>query len=389
MKGLFRDLDYQLLAIILLLSSFGLVMVYSSSFAFSILEYGSGTHFFYRQLLWLIVSFLLFLFVSKIPYQIYGKWAPVLIGIVLFFLILILIPGVGLERNHSTRWLGVGPLIFQPSELVKIVMMIFFAKVYTNKQHYIRDFKKGLLPPLVILAMMIGLILLQPDLGTSISIMLGCAGILLVSGARWLHIGILGLIGTAGVTFLAITESYRMERLVSYMNPFADAEDEGFQLVNSYLAIGDGGLLGHGLGNSVQKLGYLPEAHTDFIMAIISEELGVFGVFFVVGLFTWLVFKGYSIYKHATDRMGRLLAFGITTQIATQAMLNLGAVSGLLPITGIPLPLVSYGGTSIVMTMISLAILMNISRQTNERIRHGEEQTDPSKTTLYMRRSVI
>src|SRR5699024_6968334 len=308
---------------------------------------------------------------------------------VFFFLILILIPGVGLERNHSTRWLGVGPFIFQPSELVKIVMMIFFAKVYTNKQHYIRDFKKGLLPPLVILAMMIGLILLQPDLGTSISIMLGCAGILLVEGARLLHIGILGLIGSAGVTFLAITESYRMERLVSYMNPFADAEDEGFQLVNSYLAIGDGGLLGHGLGNSVQKLGYLPEAHTDFIMAIISEELGVFGVFFVVGLFTWLVFKGYSIYKHATDRMGRLLAFGITTQIATQAMLNLGAVSGLLPITGIPLPLVSYGGTSIVMTMISLAILMNISRQTNERIRHGEEQTDPSKTTLYMRRSVI
>src|SRR5699024_9539285 len=180
---------------------------------------GSGTHFFYRQLLWLIVSFLIFLFVSKIPYQIYGKWAPVLIGIVLFFLILILIPGVGLERNHSTRWLGVGPFIFQPSELVKIVMMIFVAKVYSNKQHYIRYFKKCLLPPLVILAMMIGLILLQPDLGTSISIMLGCAGILLVSGARWLHIGILGLIGTAGVTFLAITESYRMERLVSYMNP--------------------------------------------------------------------------------------------------------------------------------------------------------------------------
>src|SRR5699024_6770606 len=162
---------------------------------------------FYRQLLWLMVSFMLFLFVSKIPYQIYGKWAPVLIMVVLFFLGLIIIPGVGLERNHSTRWLGVGPLIFQPSELAKIVMIIFFANVYSNNQHYIRDFKNGLLPPLVILAMMIGLILLQPDLGTSISIMLGCAGILLVSGARWLHIGILGLIGTAGGTFLAITES--------------------------------------------------------------------------------------------------------------------------------------------------------------------------------------
>lgn len=389
MKGLFRHMDIQLLAIILLLSSFGLIMVYSSSFAFAILEYGKQTYFFSRQFIWLLLGFVIFLFVSKIPYQLYGKWIKILTPGLIILLILVLIPGIGLERNYSTRWLGVGPLVFQPSELAKIIMMLFFAKVYTNKQQQMHSLGKGLLPPLLVLALALGLILLQPDLGTSISIMLGCAGILLIAGGRWLHVSILGVIAVGGVSILAFSEEYRARRLVSFMDPFADPQKEGFQLVNSYLAIGDGGLFGHGLGNSIQKLGYLPEAHTDFIMAIIAEELGVFGLIIVLSLFIWFVFKGYAIYKTAPDRMGRLLAFGITTQIASQTIMNLGAVSGLLPITGIPLPLISYGGTSLIMTMISFAILMNISRQTNEKLAKTGETIDPTKTSLHMRRSLI
>lgn len=389
MKGLFRHMDIQLLAIILLLSSFGLIMVYSSSFAYAILEYDKATYFFSRQLTWLILGLIILLFVSKIRYQLYGRWIKLLTLGLILLLILVLIPGIGLERNYSTRWLGIGPLVFQPSELAKIIMMLFFAKVYTNKQEYMHQFKRGLLPPLLVLALVLGLILLQPDLGTSISIMLGCAGILLISGGRWQHILMLGIITIGGVYLLARSEEYRLSRLTSFQDPFADAQKEGFQLVNSYLAIGDGGLLGHGLGNSIQKLGYLPEAHTDFIMAVIAEELGIFGLTIVVGLFIWFIFKGYSIYKSAPDRMGRLLAFGITTQIASQTIMNLGAVSGLMPITGIPLPLISYGGTSLVMTMIGFAILMNISRQTNERLAETGETVDPTKTSLHMSRSLL
>lgn len=367
------------MAILLLLSSFGLVMVYSASFAFSILEYDSGTYFFVRQAIWLILGLMIFIGISFIPYQIYGKWVPILTIVTIILLALVLVPGIGVERNHSTRWLGTGLFTFQPSEIAKIVMILFFAKAYTNKQKRIQDFKTGLLPPLLILSLVLGLILFQPDLGTLISITLACAGILLIAGGRWLHIASLGLAAVAAIVLFAISADYRMKRLTSYLDPFSSAQSDGFQLVNSYVAIGDGGLLGHGLGNSIQKLGYLPEAHTDFIMAIIVEELGIFGLAIVLGLFLLLLFKGFSIYRKAPDRMGQLLAFGITTQIASQTIMNLCAVSGLLPITGVPLPLISYGGTSLFITLGSLGILMNIAKQSAEKEASGEETIDLRK----------
>lgn len=354
-------------------------MIYSASFAFSILEYGSGTHFFVRQAIWLVLGLIIFIGISYIPYQIYGKWVPILTIATIILLILVFIPGIGVERNHSTRWLGTGPLIFQPSEIAKIVMILFFAKAYTNKQKYIKNFKAGLLPPLLILAGVSFLILMQPDLGTVISITLACAGILLIAGGRWVHIGGLALTAIAAMVLFATSADYRMKRITSFVDPFASAQTDGFQLVNSYVAIGDGGLLGHGLGNSIQKLGYLPEAHTDFIMAIIVEELGIFGLIIVIGLFVLLLFKGFSIFRNAPDRMGQLLAFGITTQIASQAIMNLCAVSGLLPITGVPLPLISYGGTSLFITLGSLGILMNISKQISKREASGKETIDFNK----------
>lgn len=376
MRRIFTNFDFGLIAILLLLSFFGLIMIYSSSFAFAILEYDSDTHYLFRQAIWLVMGLVVFFIVSFFPYQRYGKLVPFLTILTVILLILVFIPGIGLERNFSKRWISLGGITFQPSEIAKIVMILFFAKAYTNKERYITHFGRGILPPLLVLGVVLSLVLLQPDLGTGISITLACAAILLIAGGRWLHMASLAGVFLTGLFLLATGADYRMKRIVSYLDPFADSQDDGFQLVNSYVAIGDGGLLGHGLGNSVQKLGYLPEAHTDFIMAIISEELGIFGLIIVLGLFIMLVFKGFSIYRKAPDRMGRLLAFGITAQITAQAIMNLGAVSGLLPITGIPLPLISYGGTSLFITLGSLGILMNISRQGNRKRDESERTID-------------
>ncbi|GGD01694.1 stage V sporulation protein E [Thalassobacillus devorans] len=370
MKQILRSYDFGLLAIILLLSIFGLLMVYSSSFAFAEIKHGNPQYFFTKQLMWLIIGLTLFFFVSIFPYQLYGRWIIPIVFLTFLLLIAVLIPGVGIERNYSQRWLGAGPLIFQPSELAKIAFIVYFSKVYTNKQKDIESFTKGVLPPLIILGAGFGLILIQPDLGTGTSILLACGMILSVSGIRQVHFWSLAGTAAAGVAVLAFSASYRLERLTSFVNPFADPDGSGFQLVNSYLSIGTGGVTGTGLANSVQKLGYLPEAHTDFIMAIVAEELGFLGVAMTMILYLLLLFKGFHIFQKTENPFGRLLALGFTFQIISQAMINLGAVTGMLPITGITLPLISYGGTSMVITFISLGIMMNISLQQNYRLKY-------------------
>lgn len=366
MKKKISSIDFPLLAIILALVLIGLMMVYSSSYTFSILEYGDERYFFNRQLMWIIMGLILFFIVSFIPYQWYGKMIGPLVIIMLALLLLVLIPHVGVTRNYSTRWLGAGPLLFQPSEIAKIIMVLYFAKVYTNKRKYIENFSRGLLPPIILLVVVFTLILKQPDLGTGMILVVACGSIILISGARWKHLLALGSIAVVTLVVLATSADYRMKRLTSFIDPFADPQGQGFQIVNSFLAIGTGGLTGTGLGNSVQKLGYLPEAHTDFIMAIIVEELGIIGLAVIIALYVLLLFKGFSIFKHAPNFFGKFIAMGITVQICIQALFNLGAVSGLMPVTGLPLPLVSYGGSSMLITLAGLGILMNISIQSNK-----------------------
>ncbi|MFC2947303.1 putative lipid II flippase FtsW [Virgibacillus sediminis] len=366
MRRMMRNVDTGLLMLILLMVAFGLMMVYSASFVFAALEYGNASHFFSRQMIWAVLGLLLFTVVSFIPYQMYGRYIAFFVGLTIFLLVLVLVPGVGLERNYSTRWLGIGPLVFQPSEIAKVVMILYFARAYSKKREYIEDFKNGLLPPLIMLGAVFFLILAQPDLGTGISITIACGAILLVSGAKITHLGGLGLVAGSGIAYLGFSAEYRLERITSFMDPFADPQGNGFQLVNSYLAIGTSGFSGEGLGNSIQKLGYLPEAHTDFIMSIVLEELGVLGLVLVMGMYLIFLLKGFRIFKHAPSHFGRLLAFGLVVQITFQAILDMGAISGMLPITGITLPLISYGGTSMVITLISLGILMNISIQSNQ-----------------------
>ncbi len=298
------------------------------------------------------------------PHRMYARFSPLIVMVSIGLLVLVLVPGIGVERNFSQRWIQFGSFMFQPSEAIKLGMIIYFASIYAKKQEYINHFGKGILPPLLIVGIVCFLILKQPDLGTATSVVLACGMILLCSGARRLHLLLLGTIAGFSFVYFAFSESYRLKRLLSYLNPFQDPEGDGYQLINSYLAISSGGIRGNGLGNSVQKLGYLPEAHTDFIMAITVEELGLLGLLLILTLYFLVMLRGIHISVKLKDTYSKLLAIGLTSQIIIQVFFNLGAVSGLLPITGVPLPFMSYGGTSLILMMLSSGMLVHLSAST-------------------------
>lgn len=376
-----KDNDWVLITVTFLLTGFGLLMVYSSSYVWGLDRVDDPLYFFKRQLLWFVIATIAFFVVMHIPYQLYKKLSPFIIVASLLLLIIVLIPGIGVENKGAQRWLQIGPFSVQPSELVKVGMIIYLAQVYSQKQPYIDQFIRGVLPPLVIVGFIFGLIMLQPDLGTATSILMVTLLIVFFSGAKWRHLIGLGAVGAALFTIFALAEPYRVERLTSFRNPFADPWDSGLQLIQSYIAIAHGGLTGTGLGQSVQKLLYLPEPHTDFILAIIAEELGLFGVLFVLGLHSFLLFRGVVIGVRCKNPFGSLLAFGIAFQIAIQVLFNVGAVTGMLPITGIPLPLISSGGTSLLITFVSLAILANISRY-NIRMKRIKEEKEGGQLSV-------
>lgn len=356
-----KKLDYVLIASVLFLSTFGLLMVYSAGYPLGYMKYHDGSYFFMKQLQWLLIGLTFFSAAVFFPYKAYSKLIRFLVKLSFLLLILVLLPGIGMEKNNSQRWIQLGSLIIQPSEAVKLVMVIYFAYVYAKKQRYIADFRKGVMPPLLILAAVFFLILKQPDLGTAVSILLSCGAVLLCAGLRIRHLLLLGTMAGTGIAYFAMTAPYRLKRLTSFSDPFQNENGDGYQLINSYLAIDSGGLWGNGLGNSVQKLGFLPEAHTDFIMAVISEELGGIGLAMIIGAYLLIMFRGVRIAVQIDDPFGKLLAVGLTFQIMIQALFNLGAVFGLLPITGIPLPFVSYGGSSLMFMLTSAGILVNLS----------------------------
>lgn len=356
-----KNMDYTLITSFLLLAVFGVIMVYSASYTLGSIEYDNGNHFFIRQLQWLLIGLIFFIAAALIPYKVYGKLSPVLVLISILLLILVLIPGIGVERNNSQRWIAIGSFLFQPVEAVKLFMVIYFAYIFAKKQSYINQFTKAVLPPLLILALTFLLIMQQPDMGSSMLILLACGIIVICSGAKPSHITLLGSGAILAFGYFAYTSPYRLERLTSFLNVFDDPQGSGYQLVNSYIAIASGRLWGNGLGGSVQKLGFLPEAHTDFIMAVILEETGMIGLIFVISLYVVIMFRGISIAKGLDDMFPKLLAIGLTFQIILQAVINLGAISGMLPITGITLPFISYGGSSLLFIMISAGILVNLS----------------------------
>ncbi|WP_413378957.1 putative lipid II flippase FtsW [Alkalihalobacillus sp. 1P02AB] len=360
-----KDNDWTLIITILLLSAFGLLMVFSASYVLAYTDQNLQDPYYFikRQVMWFGLASLVFLFVMHFPYRFYRKLSVIVIVVSIILLILVKMPGIGHTVSGAERWIRLPGLgVIQPSEFVKLGVIIYLAQVYTQKQAYIDKFLTGVMPPLIMVGVIFGLIMLQPDLGTATSIMIVAILLAFFSGARFRHL--FGLISVGAVMFIFFVrdEPYRMQRITSFTDPFAEMWGDGYQLIQSYIAIAHGGLSGTGLGLSVQKLLYLPEAHTDFILAIIAEELGIFGVLFVFICYSIIIFRGVVIGTRCKSPFGSLLAFGITFQLAIQIVFNVGAVTGLLPITGVPLPLLSNGGSSLLVSFIGLAIVANISR---------------------------
>ena len=347
---------------VITLSIFGLLMIYSSSSIWAEYKFDDSFHFLKYQTIFFIIGLLVMIVVSNIDYKFYYKYSNKILLLSFILLILVLIPGIGTIRNGSRSWFGLGPLGIQPSEAAKISLIIFTSKYLSLNERYIKNFFKGVLPILIIVSIFFGLIMLQPDLGTGLILFLSIVAILFISGVSMKLFIMGGFIGVIGVVILIIIAPYRMDRITSFINPWKDPLGTGFQMIQSLYAIGPGGVLGMGLGNSIQKHFYLPEPQTDFIFSIISEELGVMGSVIVVSLFLILLSRSIKISLNTTDLFSKYLSFGITFQLIFQTIMNLSVVVGLIPVTGVTLPFLSYGGSSLLVSMASIGIILNISK---------------------------
>jgi len=367
-----RAPDYWLVVPVIALAAIGVVMVYSASAIVAGDRYGDPAFFLKRQALWVLLGSGALLVAQRIHYARFRRYVPALLGLALAALALVLLPGVGRVAGGARRWIPLpGPFAFQPSESAKLVLALYLANFLANRGPRLADPRRGLLPPLLITAVMFALVLGQPDLGTAMLMGLLAMTMLFVAGARAVHLAVLAAAAAPAVGVAILGEAYRRQRILAFLNPWADPQGSGFHIIQSLLALGSGGLLGVGLGGSRQKFFYLPERHTDFIFAILGEELGLVGTVTVVLLFALFAYRGYRAARRAPDRFGSLLAAGLTSMIVLQAVINIGVTSGVLPITGVPLPFVSFGGSSLLFTMTGVGILLNISQYGRDPEREG------------------
>ncbi|NLL48971.1 MAG: putative lipid II flippase FtsW [Firmicutes bacterium] len=348
------------IAVIMLLS-LGLVMVFSASSVMGLADAGNPYHYVQRQSILAVVGLILMFVLMKVDYHIFKPLA--LPGLVISFVLLVAVLFVGTGPLGTTRWIRIAGFNLQPSEVAKLVMVNYVAVYLATKREKARKFFSGLLPVLLITAAQFVLIMLEPDFGTGVALIFTVVVVLFAGGV---HLGQLSFVGLAAVPVLAYLltrKEYRVRRLFAFLDPWSDPTDTGWNVIQSLLAIGSGGLFGLGLGNSKQKFSYLPEHHTDFIFAILCEELGFLGGITVLLLYLVIAWRGLRIAMRAPDLYGSLLAIGITSMIAFQALLNIGVVTGSLPVTGIPLPFISHGGSSLLISLAGVGILLNISRQ--------------------------
>ncbi len=357
-----QSVDKGLLVTFLLLLASGLLVLYAASF-YNAQDSGSPLAEVYSQLMGIAVGFVGMAVILRIDYRVLAKPQICLTLLAVSFVLLILVamPGIGRMLNGSRRWLRLGPVSFQPSELAKYASILFLARALSMKNRDLGRFFTGLVPMFVIPGAMFLLILLQPNLSTAGSILIVSAVMVMIAGARWRHLGAVGVAGLALGTFYALSADYRRARLMSFRDPFAYLTNEGYQLSQSLMAFGSGGLFGMGLGMGRQKYAFLPYPESDFIFAVVGEDLGLVGCLSVLALFAAFVFFGLRVAIRCEDRFGSLLAGGITCMIGVQCVMNVAVVIGLMPTTGLPLPFFSSGGTSISILMCGVAVLMNIS----------------------------
>ena len=357
-----KKFDIYLFIAVIVLIIVGLIMIYSASNVWAEYKFNDSFHYLKYQLLFFIIGLIVMILVSKIDYNLYYKKANIIIGICLLLLILVLIPGIGSIRNGSRSWFGIGSFGIQPSEAAKLGLIIFSAKYLEKNERIVKSFK-GILPLLVVLGVFFLLIMLQPDLGTALVLTLAIIALLFVSGINMKFFYIAFVLGVLGIVILILIAPYRMDRITAFLNPWKDALGTGFQIIQSMYAIGPGGLLGNGFGNSIQKHFYLPEPQTDFIFSVIVEEFGFIGACLIIVLFGFVIYRSFKIALGEEKLFSKYLVFGIIFQIAFQTILNLSVVVGLIPVTGVTLPFLSYGGSSLLVSMVSIGIILNISRK--------------------------
>ena len=362
-------IDLPFLLLTLLLTVMGLVMLFSASFPSANYETGDPTFYLKRQGLFALLGLAAMVVMSRMNYQKLRRYSVLLVGISLFLLLLVLVPGLGINENGATRWLGKkGVLTFQPSEIAKLAVIVFFADSISKKKNLMETFKYGIRPYLLLLAFYAVLMLLEPHLSGTILIV-GTGVVLMIVGGinkKW-AIGGIGAVAAVGFAYVKLVEtgviSYGASRIEMWKNPFIDPLKAGYQLSQSLITIGSGGLTGVGLGKSRQKFLYLPEEHNDFIFAVVGEELGLIGATLVMLVFALLILRGFWIALQARDRFGALLVVGIMTQIGLQTFFNIAVVSGFVPTTGISLPFFSYGGTALALQLFEMGIVLSVSRQ--------------------------
>ncbi|MCL6636271.1 MAG: stage V sporulation protein E [Peptococcaceae bacterium] len=359
--------DFVLFLTVMSLLSLGVVMVFSASEYSTLVYFNDSFYFFKRQVVWALLGLTAMFVMMNYDYWRLKKYVWPMLFVAFAVLVLVLIPGVGKEVNGARRWIVVGPVNFAPAELVKLSIIIFTAYGLARQRDRVRQFSRGVLPYLAVMTAAAGLIMLQPDLGTTLSLAGIVFAMIFAAGARMAHLGGIAAAGAVAVGLAIFLEPYRMRRLLAFWDPWADPQGTGFHIIQGLYAIGSGGLFGLGLGQSKQKFLYLPENHTDSIFAIIGEELGFIGASLVIMLFILFVWRGLKIAVSSQDPFASLLATGVTAWVGVQAIINIGVMTGSLPFTGIPLPFISFGGTSLLFTMTGVGILLNISRYTRTR----------------------
>ncbi|MDE0603009.1 MAG: putative lipid II flippase FtsW [bacterium] len=355
---------YMLFGMVLTLNAIGLVMVLSVSSVTNHYVGQSTWYTFQRQLVWSVGALLALILVMRVDYRQWQKYSKAVLAFAGLLLVAVLIPGIGTTANGASRWIYFGPISFQPSELAKLAMALFAAAWLADKAGKERNTRTTIRPVLVVCSLMSGLILLQPNLGTAVIIVMIAFAALFMAGVPLLPLTGWSLISGAAAALAAWGSGYRRDRLTAMLDPWSDPLDTGWQTIQSWVGIASGGASGVGLGESRIKWGFLPEAQTDFIFAVLAEEMGWLGAMFVIGLFTGFVVCGMWIALHTPDRFGQVLATGITVWVGAQAFVNIAAVVGVLPITGVPLPFLSVGGSALLTSMVATGILLNIARQT-------------------------
>ncbi|WP_305044200.1 putative lipid II flippase FtsW [Geoalkalibacter sp.] len=361
-----REFDTTILLLAVVLTCFGVVMVYSSSSIMAAKRFGDDFFFLKRQGIFAVAGFALMAAAMYIDYRFWRRLTVVVMTVAVILLVVVLIPGVGANVGGASRWLRLPGFSVQPAELAKLAMVFYLAHSLARKKDKMKSFKLGFLPYMLVLGCLLGLLLLQPDLGSAMVIAGVSMAMLMVGGARLSYLFSVALLALP-VLYMAIMQvDYRRRRILAFLDPWEDPYNTGFQIIQSWTAFGLGGVLGKGLGEGQQKLFYLPEAHTDFIFSVVGEELGFIGVLIVAAMFLVLCLRGLRIAQQASDDYGRHLAFGLTFLIGLGAFINMGVVLGLLPTKGLALPLLSYGGTSLLTTLFAIGVLLNISRQSGE-----------------------